>query len=389
MVPILALPFLTRYLTPTDYGIFTTFTVISMFIGNLFRLELNMALKREYVDHSGDFSQYISTTFVFSTIMLVPYCLTVLVMMPFISTIYGIPILWIFLIVLLSYFRFQIINLHHLWQITNRAFPYGLWGLLATVVIYSITIFLILYKGADWQARAWGEWLVGFISLLIALYYLRKQYGLKWAFNLSILKKMCKYSLPLLPTTLMSYIFMVSDRVFISEFSGLYELGLYSVALQLAASVDLIFRAILPAWESWIFTQLASVDSITIRVIFKRLIVLSLLGCLMMLFLPQVLEFLMPYLTDKSFALAEDFLFPCILSVTCAGFFKLTKVPLVFMRRTTTVAYVNISMIAINFLFMYIFVSKWGATGAAFALAITYTYGSMMQLYFMYKYSED
>lgn len=387
-VPIISLPILTRYLTPIDYGIFTTFTVISMFIGNMFRLELNMALKREYAENPDNFSPYISTAFVFSTIMLAPYLVVVLLMRSFVDIFYSIPVFWIFLIVLLSYFRSQIINLHHLWQITNRALPYGIWGLVASISIYAIAISILFLKGGDWQARAWGEWLVGLVSLPIAFHYLRKDYGLRWLFNLKILLRMLKYSLPLLPTTLMAYIFMVSDRVFISEFSGLHELGLYSVALQLATSIDLVFRAILPAWESWIFTKLGSVNQLTVPIIFKRLLMLGVLGGVMMFFLPPVLEFLMPYLTDKSFSMAENFLFPCLLAVICAGFFKLSKIPLIFMRKTSTVAYINIAMIVFNFTFMYIFVSKWGAIGAAYALSLTYTFGSLIQLYFMYKYRD-
>ena len=58
------------------------------------------------------------------------------------------------------------------------------------------------------------------------------------------------------------------------------------------------------------------------------------------------------------------------------------------MRRTTTIAYINISMIVVNIISMYIFVSEWGAIGAAYALAMTFCYGSLLQLYFMIKYRE-
>lgn len=389
LIPIFSLPLLTQYLSPTDYGIFTTFTIISMFIGNMFRLELNMALKREYVENQDGFSPYISSAFIFSSLLLIPYCIILLLMFPFVDSLFGIPIFWVFLIVLLAYFRSQIINLHHLWQITNRALPYGVWGLLGTFFTYAIAVLLLFIKGGDWQVRAWGEWFVGFISFPIALYYLRKNYKLRWVFDLKILSKMLKYSLPLLPTTLMAYIFMVSDRIFISEFSGMHELGLYSVALQLSASVELVFRALLPAWEAWVFTQLGSINKQAIRMIFNRLFMLGVLGVLMMMLMPQVLEFLMPYLTDNSFSMAERFLFPCLLAMTCAGFFKLSKTPLIFMRRTSTVAYINIIMIIFNFVGMYVFVSKWGAIGAAYALSLTYVFGSLMQLYYMYKYRES
>lgn len=388
LVPILALPFLTRYLTPSDFGLITSFTIVSMFVGNIFRLELNMALKREFVEENDSFSQYISTAFVYSIMMLIPYCLLVLLMIPFVDTIYNIPVSWVLLIILLTFFRFQIINLHHLWQITNKAFPYGLWGLVAIVAVYALTFTLILLNEADWQARAWAEWWVGLISLPIAIYHLRKSYSLRWKFDLNILKKMLSFSLPLLPSTLIAYFLLVSDRIFISEFAGLYELGLYSVALQLAASADLIFKAILPAWESWIFTKFGKINQEAIRIILKRLLMISLLSALALLLLPQILKFLMPYLTDKSFASAEIFLFPCLLLVVSAGFFRLFKSPLIYMRRTTTIAYINISMIVVNIISMYIFVSEWGAIGAAYALAMTFSFGSLLQLYFMVKYRE-
>ena len=388
LIPIFAIPFLTRYLTPEEFGLFTVFTVISMFAGNIFRLELNMALKREYVDNPKDFSKFISTAFVFSTFMLIPYCLIVFLAMPFVDTFYEIPLSWMILIILLSYFRSQIINLHHLWQITNKALPYGIWGLIATASVFVITIILILFKSADWQSRAWAEWIIGLISLLIAVYFLRKDYALKWRFEQGVLTKMLRYSLPLLPSTLMGYIFLVSDRIFITEFGGMYELGLYSVAVQIAGSVGLIYGAILPAWESWIYTKLGSINRTAIRIIFMRLFIIILLSALMMTILPQILKFLMPYLTGKSFASAEAFLFPCLLSAISAGFFSLCKTPLLFMRRTTTIAYIDVSMLVINVICMYFFVSQMGAIGAAYALAITFTYGSLLQLFFVFRFQE-
>ncbi|KAJ8134704.1 hypothetical protein OY671_012083, partial [Metschnikowia pulcherrima] len=65
VVPIMALPILTRYSTPEDYGSFTIFTIVSMFAGNAFRLESNMALKREYVEAPQKFSPYVSSATVF------------------------------------------------------------------------------------------------------------------------------------------------------------------------------------------------------------------------------------------------------------------------------------------------------------------------------------
>jgi len=160
------------------------------------------------------------------------------------------------------------------------------------------------------------------------------------------------------------------------------------VAVQIAGSVGLIYGAILPAWESWIYTKLGSINRTAIRIIFMRLFIIILLSALVMTILPQILKFLMPYLTGKSFASAEAFLFPCLLSAISAGFFSLCKTPLLFMRRTTTIAYIDVSMLVINVICMYFFVSQMGAIGAAYALAITFTYGSLLQLFFVFRFQE-
>ncbi|SSW69715.1 hypothetical protein AVE30378_03680 [Achromobacter veterisilvae] len=385
IVPIMAMPVLTRYLTPADYGLFTIFTIVSMFAGNAFRLELNMALKREYVEAPQKFSPYLSSAIVFSTIMLVPYALLVLLLWPFFDTFYGIAWQWLFLIVLLVYFRFSAIVLHHLWQITNRALPFGIWGLAGNILSYGLAILFILRMGADWRARAWGEWIAALVAFPLAIYYLRNQYQLRWAFDPTLMKKMLRFSLPLLPSGLMSYVFMVSDRMFIAEFNGAHELGLYSVALQLAAAAGLVFSAVLPAWESWVFTRLGSVDGKAIRKIVARLFAIFLGMCILILILPGMLGFLMPYLTSKDFSSARVFLFPCLLATACAGMFNMISAVLVFMRQTAVVAYVNVGMAIFNFLCLYVFVSNWGAAGAAYGLALTFVVGGGALLCCMVK----
>ncbi|CAB3637548.1 MAG: oligosaccharide flippase family protein [Achromobacter sp.] len=380
VVPIMALPILTRYLTPEDYGLFTIFTIVSMFAGNAFRLELNMALKREYVEAPQKFSPYVSSATVFSTFMMVPYALVVLLLWPFFDRFYGIPWHWLFLIVLLVYFRFNSMVLHHLWQITNRALPFGIWALTSNILSYGLAILFIFAVGADWRARAWGEWIAAMVAFPVAIYYLRKQYQLRWSFDPALMKKMLRFSLPLLPSGLMSYVFMVSDRMFIAEFSGAHELGLYSVALQLAAAAGLVFSAVLPAWESWVFTSLGPIDGRAIRRIGLRLLGIFAGMCVLVLILPGILGFMMPYLTSKDFAPAQVFLFPCLLATACTGMFNMISAVLIFMRKTVAIAYINAGMVIFNFVCLYIFVSKWGAAGAAYGLALTFTIGSAVLL---------
>jgi O-antigen/teichoic acid export membrane protein len=386
LVPILALPALTRLMSPQDYGLFALFSVIAMFIGNLFRMELNVALKREFAERPDGIAPYLGTAFTFSTLSLVPWLLLVLAAMPFVDRVYGIPLGWVLLSVVLAYFRGQAINLHHLWQMGNRALPYGVWGLVAAIGNVGLAVALLLLWRADWQARAWAEWIVALIGFVLTVAFLRRDYGLRWQFDRSLLRRMLALSLPLLPSSLMGYVFMVSDRIAIAQFSSAHELGLYSLAVQLAAAVGLVFGAVLPAWESWLFTRLGPINTWACGLLLKRLGLLTLAAAVLVLVLPALLGLALPFLTDRSFAGAEAYLLPCLLSAACAGLFGLTCPILVYMRRTRGIAAINVAMLAFNVLALVVSVPAWGPAGAAYALALTYGLGTLAVLGFMLKY---
>lgn len=389
MLPIVTLPILTKYLSPRDYGILAVFNIISTLAGNFFRLELNSALKRQYAESRIDFSRYISTAFVFSNFMLLLYGAILLLLLPVMGDFYGMEPHWMLLILLLSYFRFHTISLHHLFQLQNRALLLGIWGFVATLGTFGLCIGLLIFTHADWQARAWAEVMVGLASFPVAVYFLRKDFSLRWQFDPDRLKKMLKFSLPLLSTSMLGYLFMLSDRMFIATMIGQQELGLYTVAVQLSSAAGLFFGAILPAWESWIFAKQGGINKNNINKVMRMFLTIVVGTLAMMLLLPGFLSWMLPYLTHKNFAGVDMYLTPTIISASSAGLFSLLLPILIFMRKTAVVAYVNIAMALVNCLCLYIFIKAWGATGAAYALSLTYVFGSFLILFFILKFSKS
>ena len=387
LVPIVMLPILTKYLSPRDYGILAVFNIVSMLVGNLFRLELNSALKREYAENQTDFSRYISTAFMFSNFMFLLCGVVLLLLLPFLGDFYGIQPYWMLLILLLSYFRFYTVNLHHLLQLTNRALLYGIWGFVATLVSFGICIGLLIFVEANWQARAWAEVVVGVASFPLAIFFLRKHYLLKWQFDLGSLKKMLRFSLPLLASSMLAYLILVSDRMFIAKLSGPQELGLYTVAVQLSSVAGLFFGALLPTWESWIFMKRGGGNKQNISKVMKVLLAVALLSLVMILLLPRMLSWLLPYLTDKNFDGVDAYLTSTIVSASCVGLFGIISSILIFMRKTAALAYVKIAMAIVNCVGLYICIKVWGTVGAAYALSLTFVLGSLLMLFLILKFS--
>jgi len=387
LLPIVTLPILTKYLSPADYGVLAIFNIVTMFSANIFRVELNVALKRQYAENRKIFLKYLGTAFVFSNMTLLLYGLAIVLFLPFVGNIYDIEPHWMILILLLSYCRFHTVNLHHLFQLTNRALLFSIWGFAATFVTFGVCIGLLIFSDYDWHARAWAEVVVALVSLPIALYFLRKDFLLTWQFDFSILKKMLRFSSPLLVTSMLAYFVVTSDRMFLAKLSGAEELGLYTVAVQLSSAAGIFFGAILPVWESWIFAKQGGVNRQNVVKIMNHLLVIVTLSIVVMLLLPKLLGWVLPYLAGRNFSGVEAYLTSTTISVSCGGIFGLISPILIFMRKTAVVAYVNIAMAVLNCICLYFFIEFWGSIGAAYALAFTFIFGSCLMLFFIIKFT--
>ena len=246
LLPIITLPLFTRYMTPSDYGILTIFNIMCMFSGNIFRMELNSALKRVYSTDIKNFPLHLNSAISFSNGTLVFFTILLLAMYPWLDGYNGVTPPWFFAILLMAYFRFQTVVLHHLLQLTNRPLLFSVWGLAANLATYGLTFIFLFLNGLGWQARSLSELIVAMVSFPIAIMILRKDFGLQRKFDWNVLKSMFHFSLPLSMASIIGYLLLVMDRLFIAELVDQEQLGLYAVAVQLSAVVGLFFGAIKP-----------------------------------------------------------------------------------------------------------------------------------------------
>jgi len=383
ILPIVTLPFFTKYLTPDDFGTLTVFTIACMVSAVLFRMEINIVLKRQSVESKELLTTYLSTAFVFSHLMFLVGLVLIGLAQLFIPSWDQKLSIWALMVLFISYSRFQTVNLHHLFQINNRALIYGIWGLLASLGSYGGAFLFLMATSLKWEARAWAELLVAIVGLFPAIYFLKKDYSLRWQFDYSVLKDTLRFSLPLLPGSFISYLFMVSDRLFLAKLVGPKELGLYSVAIQLSSAVSLFLGAILPPWESWLFNLKEGITSTNIDRILARFLLVSVAMILLMFVLPVFLNWVLPFLTSKNFLDAKYYLLPTMASATVSGLFALLIPVVTYLKQTAVIAVVHGVMLIINFSVLYPFIKFWGTAGAAYAVVTSYVLCGMGLIFFI------
>ena len=384
VIPIVAMPYLTRNLTPYDYGVFASFAFMITMVSDVLRMEQNTYIKKVFIEHKEETGEVISTAFVLSLMLHVPLIVLIAIVSIFYDVSYeGINLYWLIVILVISFFRGQSMNLHHLWQIDNQSTKYGTWSLISVALNFVIVIGILLFVFKSWEARAFSELLVATFIFYYSATILYKEYGLRPSINKNILKNLLRFSLPLLPSTMITSWFFFSDRIFISALDSMTSLGIYSVALQLAMSIDLLLRSVLPVWESYVFNLLNSNSADKIKPLLSRLALFLLFSLLVAVVVPVILDFFLPYFVGKDFQSASDLLYPCSASVAALGLFLLTKSPLVFLNKGHFISFTYFTIAVINALLMWRLIGEFGVVGAPISLAITFLLGASAQVVYM------
>jgi len=244
-VGFLMIPFYTNYLRPADYGISElvglTIEVISMVLG----MGISNAIYRFYYDRNEASNPKI----VMSTAAI------------------GVPILGFFALLLLSFFSNKIsllalgsekytfyinLSIAALWfgQMGNLVYTYvrvtessKLYAVLSiSGLFFSLSLNIFLIAGMGWGVL--GLFASNLISAavfaLLTFPVLLKKIGL--SFSMEIGKKMLRYSLPIVPANMASFVVNASDRFFIRAFLSLADAGIYSLGYKLGNIVFYLVR---------------------------------------------------------------------------------------------------------------------------------------------------
>jgi O-antigen/teichoic acid export membrane protein len=102
------------------------------------------------------------------------------------------------------------------------------------VLIFGILVILILTNNLTWLSAVWAYIFPPALMTIIGLWQIRNLVSWKFELDAKTLKKMFKFSVPLIPFTVIGYLSTnYLDAIFISQYLNKTELGIYFVAYQI------------------------------------------------------------------------------------------------------------------------------------------------------------
>jgi len=372
-IPFLLLPVLTRYLTPEDYGMISTynavFGVISIFIGmsvaggvgvSFFHLSLD-ALKK-YIGNAFNIL-LISSSIALTAVMLLE---------PYLVERFALPIVWFYIAVFMAWMQMiTAVNLT-LWRAQQKAKPFALYEVSQTVVNIGLSLVLIIAMHYGWEGRVIGLASATILfGLLSTLFIFKRGYAVV---NVSkiYMQDILKFGIPLLPHQLALWIRFSVDILLITSLVGISATGLYSIGLQFGMVVGVLSTAFNNAYMPHLYEKLKENNPEEKKGIVKFTYSYFVFMFVFALLLSGFFVWLVPFYLGEKFQEASQYILLLSIAYAFQAMYLMVVNYIFYVKKTHLLSMVTVSTSIMHVLLSYTLILNYGAIGAAYASIVSF-----------------
>lgn len=375
LCPFLLLPFLTRVLSPEDYGQISLFSIFVTLLGAIIGINSNVAANRKFFDVEKQDSlllkRYNSNCILIFLFSIFLVSVSLIIFKEGVSKLLEIPTSWIFLAIISSSSNFIFQFRLGQWQVRSRVFAFGFFQVLSSVSNLFLTGLLVFY----WDMASYGR--VVAISGALLLMGTLSMISL-WRDNLISLKptfiytkEILVFGAPLIPHVMASGMMIVVDRFLIVKMIGLDEAGIYMVAASIAGIFGILFNSINKAYVPWLFGQLKNDDINNKLKIVKN----TYLSALFLLFFALIFYLLAPgvlsIILGPGFSTVASLVPVLVLGQCFYGIYLMLSAYLFYSKSTEKLSYISLFCGLLNVVTLVYFVPEYGVLGACCAFVLS------------------
>lgn len=372
----LLIPLLTYYLSPEEFGTLSTIESIGRLLPIFMALYLDSAFNRFYfkekdVSPSRVTSLY-STHFWFILFWGAGVGVLFLVLYPFLlSDLSGINFLPIFALTVAQLLNQLAVMVTMIWNAKLLAKRLALFQVAMSLIAVFITWYLLVIDNVGWESRLYALFIVSVTQLSILLYFAIKNSWLTFNFDLKILKRSLKFSTPLIPNIAAGWIALSSDRLIMAYFGQLDQVGLYSVAAQIAIIMyvfnDAITKVQSPIAMSGLTEDIDTAKRNMASFITGYFTLMSIVYFLLSLFSRELLF----YFTEEPFHSAYQIVIIIGVAYFCSGVYRVFVNIISFHGATWNLSLAAVIQVLVNITLNFIFIPIYGMYAAAISTVLS------------------
>ena len=366
LLTFLLMPLYTHVLTQGEYGTVDLLVQAANLLIPLVSLGINESIIRFGADGETDPRTVFSTGFVTILIGFGGFCL----LFPALRLIPGfgehLPLIYLFIFCSM---------MHYLCARLTKALGFvkrfALGGILGTALTLLLNVLFLLVL--DWGISGYilaillsDVCTIIFLTIVSRLYrYLRFNWikKTKW-------KAMLRYSIPLIPTTVLWWITDVSDRYIVKLFLGADANGLYAVSYKIPTILVLLCSVFMDAWQ---LSVLAEKSKLERQTFFSK--VFSLYQSVMFLAAGGLIVFakvITKILVSDAFYASWQYIPTLIIATAFSCFVTFLGTVYVVEKQSTSTLWTSCLGAGMNIVGNILLIPVWGVHGAAVSTALSY-----------------
>jgi len=277
-IPFLLMPYLTRVLPPSEYGLISLFLSLSVLLTATIGFSSNSVISQRYFKVDDSEHKYLITDalklsflgFIILSIILIPFA-------KIIRETFNIPIWLLYLTIVISFFNIWFLIAKLILQIKNNAVIYSIVVNLVTVINLIGSIFFISVLHLSWKGRVYGFVISSLISFIFSLTILKK-YQLITKFSIletRYIKNIFFLGIALTPTSIGGWLVSMGDRFILSGMLSNDAVGIYAAAFSLASLLDIVATPVGLIWAPKFFEKKSENILITDKTVNNITLILS------------------------------------------------------------------------------------------------------------------
>lgn len=378
---LVSIPIITRIFTPAEYGVINLIASVISFLSLLMIFGMDSALALSFYEYKRERKIVISSGFWF----LFFWAIIIITL----ATIFSNQIADFFLknrayanLLIIGYVAaiFTLLTNYTktILQLEFRAKTFAVASAINAVLITGFIVLFIAGFRFGLKGYFGGSLLGGLLGFLLTIYLVRGNI----LFKISKLRlwQMISYGALLVPASLSTYVFDLSDRYFVSHYWNLRELGLYSMAFNITIMISFFAVALGQAWSPFItkiyFDNRSIYKNFLSRSFLYFLIFFSFMAVLVSIFSKEILAI---FATSKFFDAAKA-IPPLAIAAVFSASIQVTALGISISRNTKYIVINTIITAILNTLLNFLLIPKYGMVGAGWSTAISYFFLTSLYL---------
>ncbi|OCA84627.1 lipopolysaccharide biosynthesis protein [Bacillus sp. FJAT-27986] len=386
IISIVTIPLTTYFISPEEFGKSSMFTLFLGLIVTVLYLGIDQAYTREFHESNNRIN-------LLKNAMLLPLLISVFLFiiiifnLNFVSNVlFGSPeykfaaLLFGVTIIFMVLERFIMLSI----RMEEKALEYSILNIILKLNILILTLFFVFFIRRDFltvvYSTVFGQILADMYLIIRYRVYLDFR---KFKFDKSLVIKLVKFGAPLIIAASFTRLLNSMDRIALRTWSDFYEIGIFTAALKVSATLTIIQTSFTAFWTPialrW-HKEKKNPKNFEL-VSNSILLLLSFLFCLILIFKDYIVLILLgsKYM-DATTIIGLLCLYPIMYTLS-----ETTTLGIIFSRKTHYNIWVSILSIIPNILLNIVLVPYFGAVGAAIATGFSYIVFFVCRSYFSSK----